>query len=171
MPRYVETKQRQDFDVENILKQTKKVRKQHNKYPYLNLSLSNALVVQDLTGSQPLKSGWLRAYEDEITGALWDQSGVAWKSLLDEELKEETESEYVVVAVGHPALHIGMMGHCLNLTKEWLGSFHLDAGSISVVDFPDGPTGRGVIRCINYTAHLGRWSIPITRSTLDDENF
>ncbi|KAL8496412.1 hypothetical protein ACS0TY_020211 [Phlomoides rotata] len=149
VPRYVETKQTQDFDVENILKQTQK----------------------DLTGSQPLQHGWLRGYEDEITGALWDQSGVAWKSLLDEELKEESETEYVVVAVGHPALHIAMMGHCLNLTKEWLGSFHLDAGSISVVDFPDGPTGRGVIRCINYTAHLGRWSIPITRSTLDDEDF
>nr|TKR83344.1 hypothetical protein D5086_0000268490 [Populus alba] len=49
--------------------------------------------------------------------------------------------------------------------------FHLDAGSISVLDFPDGPTGSGTIRCINYTAHLGRWSIPITRSTIDDEEF
>lgn len=126
--------------------------------------------MQDLTGSQPLQLGWLRGYEDEITGALWDQSGVAWKSLLDEQLKE-SETEHVVVAVGHPALHIAMMGHCLNLTKEWLGSVHLDTGSICVVDFPDGPKGRGVIRCINYTAHLGRWSIPITRSTIDDEDF
>lgn len=102
---------------------------------------------------------------------LWDQSGVAWGSLVDEVSKGADGEENVVVAVGHPALNIAIMGHCLNLTKEWLGSFHLDPGSISVVDFPDGPTGRGVIRCINYTAHLGRWSIPITRSSLDDEDF
>ncbi|KAL0369563.1 UNVERIFIED_CONTAM: 2-carboxy-D-arabinitol-1-phosphatase [Sesamum angustifolium] len=142
------SRQLADLDVESILKQTK----------------------DDSTSSQPLQSGWLRGYEDEITRLLWDQSGVAWKCLLDE-LSKGSEPQNVVVAVGHPALHIAMMGHCLNLTKEWLGSFHLDAGSISVVDFPDGPSGRGVIRCINYTAHLGRWSIPITRPTLDDEDF
>ena len=101
---------------------------------------------------------------------LWDQSGKAWKTLL-EGLSNKSEEDSVVVAVGHPVVHIALMGHCLNLTKDWLGFFHLDAGSISVIDFPDGPAGKGVIRCINYTAHLGRWSIPLTRSTLDDEEF
>jgi probable phosphoglycerate mutase len=86
-------------------------------------------------------------------------------------LSDESKSEKIVVAVGDPAIHIALMGHCLNLTEDWMGSFHLDAGSISVLDFPDGPTGRGTIRCINYTAHLGRWSIPISRSTIDDEEF
>lgn len=127
-------------------------------------------IVQDSTRLQHLQPSWLKGFEDEIKTALWDQSGVAWKRLLDE-VSKGSDSENVVVAVGHPALHIAMIGHCLSLTKDRLGSFHLDAGSISVVDFPDGPTGRGVIRCINYTAHLGRWSIPITRSTIDDEDF
>lgn len=88
-----------------------------------------------------------------------------------DELSSESEQENLIVAVAHPMAHIALMGHCLNLTKEWMGSFHLDAASISVVDFPDGPAGRGVVRCINYTAHLGRWSIPITTSALDDEDF
>lgn len=87
------------------------------------------------------------------------------------ELADEIEQDKIVIVVGDPAIHIALMGHCLNLTKDWMGSFHLDAGSISVIDFPDGPASRGVIRCINYTAHLGRWSIPITRSTVDDEEF
>lgn len=99
---------------------------------------------------------------------LWDQSEKAWQSLL-KEVADETAPEKVVVAVSHPALHIALLGHCLGLTKEWLGSFHLDAGSISIIDFPDGPSGKGVIRCINYTAHLGRWSVPITTSTVDDK--
>ncbi|XP_073291855.1 probable 2-carboxy-D-arabinitol-1-phosphatase [Primulina huaijiensis] len=149
VPRYVEMKQILDLDIGIILEQTKKT---------------------DSTRFQPLHSGWLNGLDEEITTALWDQSGKAWKLLLNE-LDKGSESDNIIVAVGHPALHISIMGHCLNLTKEWLGSFHLDAGSISVIDFPDGDTRRGVVRCINYTAHLGRWSIPITRSTVDDEEF
>ncbi|CAN0916653.1 Probable 2-carboxy-D-arabinitol-1-phosphatase [Linum grandiflorum] len=106
----------------------------------------------------------------EELSALWDQSGRAWKSVLDE-IADESEPEKVAVVVSHPAVHIALMGHCLNLTKDCMSSFHLDAGSISVLDFPDGATGKGVVRCINYTAHLGRWSIPITRSTVADEEF
>lgn len=126
--------------------------------------------LQDASEVSSLQSNWLNGYEAEVKTAIWVQLGQAWKSLL-EELSSESEAENIVVAVGHPLAHIALMGHCLNLTKEWMGSFHLDAGSISVIDFPDGPAGRGVIRCINYTAHLGRWSIPITRSVTDDEAF
>ncbi|GAA0166121.1 phosphatase [Lithospermum erythrorhizon] len=147
VPRYVEMKQLEDLNVENILKQSDKGVK-----------------------GLPLQSGWLNIYEDEVITELWDQSEKAWKYLLNE-LASESGQGNCVVAVGHPAVLIAMMGHCLNLTKGWLGAFHLDAGSICVVDFPDGPSGRGIVRCINYTAHLGRWSIPITRTTLDDEDF
>lgn len=148
IPRYVETKQIPDLDVERILTQS----------------------TQDASGLQNVSSGWLNRLEDNITTSLWEQCGKAWKHLLYE-LSKGSDQENVVIAVGHPALNIAMMGHCLNLTREWLGSFHLDAGSISVIDFPDGPSGRGVVRCINYSAHLGRWSIPITRSTQEDEEY
>ena len=38
------------------------------------------------------------------------------------------------------------------------------------IDLPDPerPT-YGVVRCVNYTAHLGRWAIPVTREDLDSE--
>ncbi|XP_022732019.1 probable 2-carboxy-D-arabinitol-1-phosphatase [Durio zibethinus] len=148
VPRYVEMKQIQDLDVAEILQQSTK----------------------DTIDVSSLRPGCLNGLDDEVMSTLWEQSGRAWHSLLTE-LSDESEKETIIVAVGHPTVLVALMGHCLNLTKEWLGSFHLDAGSISVVDFPDGPTSRGVIRCINYTAHLGRWSIPITRSTVDDESF
>ncbi|XVF69103.1 hypothetical protein PTKIN_Ptkin11bG0053700 [Pterospermum kingtungense] len=148
VPRYVEMKKIQDLDVAEILGRSKKETN----------NISN------------LRPGWLNELDDEVMSTLWEQSGRAWRSLLAE-LSDVSEEESIIIAVGHPIAHIALMGHCLNLTKEWLGSFHLDAGSISVIDFPDGPTGRGLIRCINYTAHLGRWSIPITRSTVDDESF
>ncbi|KAK4856941.1 hypothetical protein QYF36_022910 [Acer negundo] len=148
VPRYVEMKQIDDLDIENILKQSKK----------------------DKLEVAPSQPGWLTRLEDELLSKLWNQSAKAWQSLLTE-LSDESEPEKIVVVVCHPAVHIALMGHCLNLSKEWMGSFHLDAGSISVIDFPDGPSSGGIIRCINYTAHLGRWSIPITRSTVDDEEF
>lgn len=148
VPRYVETKQMKNLDIQDILDRSK----------------------TESINASSLQSGWINEFEDELLTEIWGQSGTAWKSLLDE-LSNESERENVVVAVGHPIVNIGLLAHCLNLTKDWIGSFHLDAGSISVIDFPDGPYGRGVVRCINYSAHLGRWSIPITRTTQDDEAF
>lgn len=46
-----------------------------------------------------------------------------------------------------------------------------DTGGVTIIDFPDGvvsPSGvPGVLRCLNYTAHLGRWAVPITRDDLE----
>ncbi|XP_031402912.1 probable 2-carboxy-D-arabinitol-1-phosphatase [Punica granatum] len=148
VPRYVDMKELQDLDVGDILRQSQK----------------------DTSEDPDFHPLWLNGFEDRAITELWAQSGKAWRSLL-EELADESDPEKIIVVIGDPAVHIALMGHCLNLTKEWMGSFHVDAGSISVLDFPDGPFGRGVVRCINYTAHLGRWSIPITRSTVNEEDF
>lgn len=118
----------------------------------------------------PLQSRWLNGFDDVALRGLWDQAGNAWHSVLHE-LSDESDPEKNVVVIGHPAVHIALIANCLNLTKDWMGAFHLDVGSITVIDFPDGPNGRGVFRCVNYTAHLGRWAIPITRSTANDEEF
>ncbi|KAK9058649.1 hypothetical protein SSX86_023491 [Deinandra increscens subsp. villosa] len=148
VPRYVETKQMKDLDVYDILNRSEK----------------------DSVNASSLRSGWMNEFEDELLTEIWDRSGTAWKSLLDE-LSNESEPENVIVTVGHPIINIGLLARCLNLTKDWMGSFHLDAGSITVIDFPDAPFERGVVRCVNYSAHLGRWSIPITRLAQDDEDF
>ncbi|KAL9267623.1 putative 2-carboxy-D-arabinitol-1-phosphatase [Drosera capensis] len=108
----------------------------------------------------------LEGFGDEVLGALWDRSKKAWHSLL-EELQSVSRPERNVVVVCHPVVHIALIAYCLNLNKEWMSSFHLDDGSIRVLDFPDGPSGKGVVWCTNYTAHLGRWSIPITKPTSD----
>ncbi|XP_065010397.1 2-carboxy-D-arabinitol-1-phosphatase-like [Musa acuminata AAA Group] len=148
MPRYVEVKKMVDLEVEPAFQQAQK----------------------NSTGSLVVHPGWLDGFDHRSLTDIWKQTKKAWHSLLHE-LLNESEPERNLVVVGHPALHIALIAQCLNLTMEWMGSFHLDAGSVSVIDFPDGPTGRGIVRCINYTAHLGRWSIPVTRSTAYDEEF
>ena len=41
---------------------------------------------------------------------------------------------------------------------------------MTIIEFPFGNVSEqnGSIRCINYTAHLGRWAIPVTRENLED---
>lgn len=121
---------------------------------YVNTKQMNELDVEDI---QP---GWLSQLDEETVSALWNRSEKAWESLL-EDLSNTGDA---MVVVDSPMAHISLIAQCLNLDKKCLGLFHLDAGSISVIDFPDGPSEKGVIRCTNYTAHLGRWSVPITRS-------
>ncbi|KAL5717127.1 2-carboxy-D-arabinitol-1-phosphatase [Ranunculus cassubicifolius] len=143
VPRYVDMKTLPDLEVESILWQSKQ----------------GALEVSEFV------PGWLNEFDDGVIPEIWDRSGKVWKALL-EEFSDKSEEEENVVVVGHAAVNMALIGHCLNLTEEWMGSFHLDSGSISVIDFPDGPTGRGIIRCTNYTAHLGRWAVPVTSSTV-----
>ncbi|CAA7027693.1 unnamed protein product [Microthlaspi erraticum] len=143
VPRYVKTKQTNELDVEDIISKSNK---------------------DEAVSSASIQPGWLSQLDEEAVSALWNRSGKAWESLLDE-LSDEDKSNQgdAMVVVGHPMAHISLIAQCLSLNKEGLGFFHLDAGSISVIEFPDGPSRRGVIRCTNYTAHLGRWSVPITR--------
>lgn len=116
---------------------------------------------------------------DEVTGAealsaFWARAGTAWSNLVKElgvQTADGGGSSRTVAVVAHEVVHAAMLAHCLSLTCSSIGSFNLDTGGISVIDFPDGPQGRGIIRCHNYTAHLGRWAVPVTRPSLADEEF
>lgn len=150
VPRYLEVKKMLELEVEPILQRAHKISRK----------------------TSSVRLGWFDGLDDTTMAELWTQSSKLWHSLLQElSIKSESESERNVVVIAHPAAHIALIAQCLKLTTEWMDSFHLDAGSITTIDFPDGPEGQGVIRCLNYTAHLGRWSIPVTRSLGNDEEF
>ena len=73
-----------------------------------------------------------------------------------------------VVVVGHSILTAAMLGHCLGIGEESMSLFKADCGGVTVVDFPrEVLPEAGVVQCINYTAHLGRWSVPITHDDMD----
>lgn len=112
---------------------------------------------------------------------LWDRAGRAWEKIReqleqpslpeDSELSEPREEGRTVVVVGHETVHEAMVAKSLNLGTESFGKFRFDSGGISVVDFPEGPRGVAVLRCLNYTAHLGRWAVPVTSPSSNDEDF
>ncbi|CAD6258284.1 unnamed protein product [Miscanthus lutarioriparius] len=120
----------------------------------IELEIEDAFQAKQKSFGEIVQSGWVGGMEYKLLERLWAQSKDAWKALLNE-LTDDT-SERVLVAVGHPAIHLALICRCLDLPMEYMSSFHLDDGSICVIDFPDGPKGRGIIRCTNYTAHLGR---------------
>ena len=115
---------------------------------------------------------------------LWQRSGQAWGAILrhmarpwptPEEGEEgavvEEKGGRTVVVVGHEVVYEALVGNALGLTQEWLGACHFNPGGVSVIDFPEGVGGKAIVRCLNYTAHLGRWAVPVTRPTSNDEDF
>ena len=66
----------------------------------------------------------------------------------------------------HPSHSSGMA--FLFVSGSDMCDFSQVGGGVTIIDFPEKPsTTNGVIRCSNYSAHLGRWSIPVTRDDLD----
>ncbi|KAL3701602.1 hypothetical protein R1sor_019624 [Riccia sorocarpa] len=97
--------------------------------------------------------------------SFWSRTAQGWDTLrrrLDG-IQAQNGSNGCVVVVGHNMVNEAMLCHCLNLDESYFGCFRFDSGSISVIDFPDGASGKGVVRCLNYTSHLDRWAVPVTR--------
>jgi 2-carboxy-D-arabinitol-1-phosphatase len=63
---------------------------------------------------------------------LWAQSKDAWQALLNELPNDNTTSDGVLVAVGHPATHLALICRCLNLQMEYMSSFHV----MNLIDHP-----------------------------------
>mmetsp|Transcript_37750 Transcript_37750/g.67665 ORF Transcript_37750/g.67665 Transcript_37750/m.67665 type:complete len:126 (-) Transcript_37750:226-603(-) len=91
-----------------------------------------------------------------------DDGGVWW-------LQAASEGEgRTVVAVAHASVIAAFICLTLQLPGDRLGTFRIDTAGVTVIDFPDNSTdGLGNVRCSNYTAHLGRWAVPITVEDMD----
>jgi broad specificity phosphatase PhoE len=109
----------------------------------------------------------------EDLGEFWARTDAAWQRVLVEAAPRSTllggvaadgppAAGRTVVVVAHAAVASALVCHCLGLGPEGLPLFRFAAGSVTVVDFPDGVHGGGVLRTLNSTQHLGRWSVPIT---------
>uniref|UniRef100_A0A061QWF0 Putative phosphoglycerate mutase n=1 Tax=Tetraselmis sp. GSL018 TaxID=582737 RepID=A0A061QWF0_9CHLO len=108
--------------------------------------------------------GGLESPPEEME-AFWQRTREAWAALLR---AADGNGGQPVVAVAHASVIAALLCHCLDLPENKLSIFRTDPGGITIIDFPDGAEdGRGVIRCSNYTSHLGRWAVPITPDSLD----
>ena len=104
----------------------------------------------------------------EDLGEFWARAGAAWGRALAEAAprsavgSRESGGGRTVVVVAHAAVAAALVCHCLGLGPEGLPLFRFSAAGVTVVDLPGGPQEPGVVRTLNYTAHLGRFAPPIT---------
>ena len=88
----------------------------------------------------------------------WQRTGVAWRQV---HTAAKADGGSTVAVVAHAAVHAGLICHCLGLTERDLGRFRMSTAGVTVIEFPFSEE-VGVLRCHNFTAHLGRWAVPIT---------
>jgi broad specificity phosphatase PhoE len=104
----------------------------------------------------------------EHLGAFWQRSADAWAQLQEHCHRNGGKT---VAVVTHSPLISAMLCHCLGLGSSDLSLFRTGGGSITIIDFPDVAQGdelsHGVVRCTNFTAHLGRWAVPVTRDDVE----
>ena len=104
----------------------------------------------------------------EQLGAFWQRSADAWAQLQEHCHRGGGKT---VAVVTHSPLISAMLCHCLGLGPSNLSLFRTGGGSVTIIDFPDVAQGdglsHGVVRCTNFTAHLGRWAVPVTRDDVE----
>ncbi len=101
----------------------------------------------------------------EPLDAFWERTGKAWDAAC---AAAGTGDGCTVVVVAHAAVLAALVCRCLGLDREGLGLFRFDTGAVSIVDFADGVAAPGTLRTLNYSAHLGRWAVPLTLDDLDE---
>lgn len=103
----------------------------------------------------------------EPVSEVWQRAQGCWQRVV-QAIQADNDGPNNVVVVGHSILTAAMLGHCLGIGEESMSLFKADCGGVTVVDFPrEVLPEAGVVQCINYTAHLGRWSVPITHDDMD----
>ena len=94
------------------------------------------------------------------------------KSVWDEAIEAATDGgPHTVVISTHSTIVAAMLCICLELPYSRMSTFRTDPGSISILELPFASSGDKmvVVRCMNYTAHLGRWAVPIARDDMDSD--
>ena len=105
----------------------------------------------------------------ESLEAFWERTGRVWEQLQGS--CHEADG-CTVVAVTHSAVISAILCRCLGMGAAGLSLFRTSSGSVTVLDFPDvaacgDALVAGIVRCTNYTAHLGRWAVPVTRDDVE----
>eukprot|EP00803_Ostreobium_quekettii_P008845 evm.model.scf_195.10 EVM.evm.TU.scf_195.10 scf_195:60836-66886(-) len=108
-----------------------------------------------------------RPGDAEPLDAFWTRLESAWEKMRILADAGDEESRTIVV-VAHSSVLAGLLGLCLDAGQRSLGVFRHNNAGVSLIEFPDGAaSGPGIIRCVNYSAHLGRWAVPLTLKDLD----
>lgn len=87
--------------------------------------------------------------EGENLAQVWTRAWAAWQQIA------QTVGEGTALVVAHDAINKAIVAATLGAGPEDFWRFKQGNGSVTVIDYPDGPTGRPQVSAANITSHLG----------------
>lgn len=91
--------------------------------------------------------------EGENLQDVWQRCAVAWQAIVD--LSTELPSGSTVLVSAHDAVNKAILCQVVGLDPSYFWAFKQGNGAVSVIDYPHGNQGRGILRAANITSHLG----------------
>ena len=95
--------------------------------------------------------------EGENLQQVWDRGVAAWNKIAEEHSNTETPQTGLVVA--HDAINKVILCYLLGLKPENFWNIKQGNCAVSVIDYPQGASGKPVLQAINITTHLSGGSI------------
>ncbi|MEM6613529.1 MAG: histidine phosphatase family protein [Cyanobacteria bacterium P01_C01_bin.72] len=95
--------------------------------------------------------------EGENLQQVWDRGVAAWNKIVAEYSNQDTPPTGLVVA--HDAINKVIICYLLGLKPDNFWNIKQGNCAVSVIDYPQGATGKPVLQAINITTHLSDGSI------------
>jgi probable phosphoglycerate mutase len=87
--------------------------------------------------------------EGENLQQVWDRVAIVWQKIVESIPAGET-----AIVVAHDAVNKAILCLLFDLTPEKFWIFKQGNGGVSVIDYPQGATGRPILQSGNITTHL-----------------
>jgi phosphoserine phosphatase len=93
--------------------------------------------------------------EGENLQQVWERAIAAWSEILATTPATTNGQVTTVLVTAHDAVNKAILCYLAGQTPEKFWTFKQGNGAVSVIDYPDGATGRSVIQAMNITTHQG----------------
>ena len=90
--------------------------------------------------------------EGENLQQVWDRAIAAWQKIVEQYSNSERPLTGIVVA--HDAINKVIVCYLLGLKPENFWNIKQGNGAVTVIDYPQGASGKPVLQAINLTSHL-----------------
>ncbi len=90
--------------------------------------------------------------EGENLQQVWDRAIAAWQKIVEQYSNSDSPRTGIVVA--HDAINKTILCNLLGLEPKNFWNIKQGNGSVSVIDYPQGMSGKPVLQAINITTHL-----------------
>ena len=87
--------------------------------------------------------------EGENLQQVWERVAPTWQTILENAIPGTTG-----IVVAHDATNKAILCQLFNLTPEHFWKFKQGNGAVTVIDYPNGPSGKPVLQALNITTHL-----------------